>query len=373
MFDVSVIMPLFNAKNYLKFAVDSVLHQTLKNVQVVIVDDCSTDGSLDLCRQLYGGNERVSIFQQPKNAGPGAARNRGINEACGEYVAFIDSDDEMMPENLENMFNAAKLHNADVLHNNHIRAMLPNDDGTMPLELFSQPDNILLWQLDKGDLPAGIQPLSSDLQQRLTLWKNGCLAWSVCNKMFKRAFLIDNRLSFPDLTRGEDAVFCLQCLLTAKNYVIMPGGWYVVRTNDTSMTRISDEHSKVLKAIKAQLGVVKTLAALARKIPALNVQDNFNTAVNTILKSIEDFSLRLSFQNAGLEAMRHDENLSAFFRQTFGELAPYVEFLFFQLHETYPILPEKFIDDPDILAKIKQAMKNAKAEGKDFILTANLS
>ncbi len=367
-YDVSVIMPLYNAKGYLKYAVDSVLNQTLKNVEVVIVDDCSTDGSLDLCKELYGSNERVRIFQQPKNAGPGAARNRGITEANGEYVAFLDSDDEMMPDNLERMFTAAKTHNADVLHNNQIRVMLPMDDGTMPLELLSQPDNIVIFQIDKGKAPDDIQPLPVDLNERLSMWKNARIAWSVCNKMIRRSFVVENDIVFPDTTRAEDTIFCLQCLLTAKNYVIMPGGWYIVRTNESSITRISDEGSKVIKAIQAQLGVVKTLVTLAKKIPALNDADNFNTAVNTILKSIEDFSLRLSFQNADHEALRNDGKISAFFREIFGEVSPYVEFLFFQLHETYPNLPEKFIDDPETLAKIKQAMKAAKASGSEFVI-----
>ena len=367
-FDVSVVMPLYNAKGYLKFAVDSVLNQTLKNVELVIVDDCSTDGSLDLCRELYGSNERVRIFQQPKNGGPGAARNRGISEARGEYIAFLDSDDEMMPDNLERMFTAAKAHNADVLHNNQIRMMLPMDDGSMPLELLSQPDNIVLFQLDRGEIVTEIQALPSDLNERIARWKEGRLVWSVCNKMIRRSLIVDNGIVFPDTTLAEDAIFCLQCLLTAKNYVIMPGGWYVVRTNETSITRISNEVSRVLKAIRAQLGVVKTLAALAKKIPVLNDKANFTAVVNTTLGNIEYFSLRLSFQKAGQEALRNDENLSSFFRETFGELSPYVEFLFFQLHETYPKLSEKFMDDPETIGKIKQAMKEAKSAGKEFVV-----
>ena len=113
-FDVSVVIPLYNAKKFIRACVDSVLNQTLKNVEVVIVDDCSTDDSLAYCRELYGNNDRVRIFQQPKNGGPGAARNRGVQEAEGEYIAFLDSDDEMMPFNLERIFTVAKQYDAAV-------------------------------------------------------------------------------------------------------------------------------------------------------------------------------------------------------------------------------------------------------------------
>ena len=88
--DVSVVMPLYNAKDYVKLAVDSILNQTLAGIELLIVDDCSTDGSLELCRELYGHDKRVRIIQQPKNMGPGAARNTGIRSATGDYVTFVD-------------------------------------------------------------------------------------------------------------------------------------------------------------------------------------------------------------------------------------------------------------------------------------------
>ena len=106
-FDVSVVIPLYNAERFIRVCVDSVLNQTLENVEAVIVDDSSPDNSLNLCRELYGNNERVQIVQQPENKGPGAARNRGVLEARGEYIAFLDSDDEMMPDNLQRIFTVA--------------------------------------------------------------------------------------------------------------------------------------------------------------------------------------------------------------------------------------------------------------------------
>ena len=114
--DVSVIIPLYNAEKYIQTCVDSVLNQTLKNIEVIIIDDCSTDKSFELCKKLYGEDKRVVLLQQEKNGGPGLARNSGIKRATGKYIAFTDSDDQMIPDTLLKMFNAAEKYNADVLH-----------------------------------------------------------------------------------------------------------------------------------------------------------------------------------------------------------------------------------------------------------------
>jgi glycosyltransferase involved in cell wall biosynthesis len=365
--EISVIMPLYNAKDYLKLAVDSVLNQTHKNIEIVIVDDCSTDGSLELCRELYGSDERVRIFKQEKNGGPGAARNRGISEARGEYIAFIDSDDEMMPDNLSRMFKAAKEHDADVLHNNHSRIVLPLDDGSMPLELLDYPDDTVVMQLDKGESITDIKVLPSDLTKRLEIWSKGSISWSVTNKMIRRSLISENAIAFPDMTLAEDAVFCLQCMLAAKNYVLMPGGWYLVRMNAASLTRKANAAKKVVNAIKSQLNVIKNLKAISEKMPVLKDEKNFNLAVKTLLTSIEEFSLRLSYQEAGHEELRKDENLSALFSDNFGANAPYAEFLFFQLHEVYPKLPG-VLASPEDCVKIKQAIREARASGKEFVM-----
>lgn len=364
--DVSVVMPLYNAKDYLKYAVDSVLNQTLENVEVVIVDDCSTDGSLDLCRELYGSDPRVRLFQQTQNGGPGAARNRGIAEARGEYIAFIDSDDEMMPDNLRLMFETAKKYDADFLHNNQIRVTLILEDGALSPELLDEQDNIITCQLDRGPSITDVELLPQDLSQRLALWKEGRLQWSVCNKMIRRSLIVDNGLYFPSTKLAEDTMFCLQCLLTAKNYVLMPGGWYIVRRDNASLTRGSVTPDKSINIVKAQLQVVKNLQTFSEKIPFLKDEANFTTILNMILKNIEDYSLRLSLQDLGLENLRNDGKISDFFRENFGELASYVEFLFFQLHGVYPEIPKPVGTEES--EKLKQAIKEARASGKEFVL-----
>ena len=115
-YKVSVIIPMYNAEGFIEAVVDSLLAQTLKETEIIVVNDCSPDNSMAVCRRRYGDNDRVMLIDQPKNMGPGEARNTGIKAARGEYIAFADSDDNMLPNALEEMYKGAKQENADVLH-----------------------------------------------------------------------------------------------------------------------------------------------------------------------------------------------------------------------------------------------------------------
>lgn len=97
---VSIIIPLYNRENTIQRSVDSILNQTYTNIEVIIVDDGSTDKSVDMLKK-YADDSRVKVFYQGENKGANAARNRGIREAKGEYIAFQDSDDEWLSYKLE--------------------------------------------------------------------------------------------------------------------------------------------------------------------------------------------------------------------------------------------------------------------------------
>jgi teichuronic acid biosynthesis glycosyltransferase TuaG len=98
---VSVIMPVFNAESTLRKSVESVLKQTLINLELVLVDDCSRDGSDRIMREYAAQDRRVKIVSQPANAGVAEARNAGLRAASGSHVAFLDSDDWWDPRKLE--------------------------------------------------------------------------------------------------------------------------------------------------------------------------------------------------------------------------------------------------------------------------------
>ena len=333
--DVSAVVPLYNAKNYVKLTVDSILDQTLKNIEVVIVDDCSTDGSLELCRELYAHDERVKIVQQPQNMGVGAARNAGIRSASGDYIAFVDSDDELLPDALASMFDTAHKHNADVLHNTAIIFPIPHGDGEMPLQLLN--GNVEYFPHREGSIRyTELTLLNDDLSSRFEKWLARQISWSVCNKMFRRKFLTDNSIFFSDMKLAEDMVFCFECLFKAKNYVILPGGGYVYRIVGTSLSRGKKSSAHIIKALKSQILGVYTLGRILSEIPFFAENpEKARVVVETVLGDLEAAYIRPAYQELGYEALRSDEVLSEFFREQFGEKAPYVEFMFHDLHRRY--------------------------------------
>lgn len=108
---VSVILPVYNASRYLECCVDSILNQSLSSIEIICVNDCSTDNSLEILHRLREKDDRIIIIEQSVNLGAGAARNVGMEAARGEYLSFLDADDYFSPE----MFKVA-VENADSLN-----------------------------------------------------------------------------------------------------------------------------------------------------------------------------------------------------------------------------------------------------------------
>lgn len=110
---ISVIVPVYNVENYLERCLDSILVQTYSNYEVLLIDDGSKDNSGRLCDQLASRDNRISVYHK-KNGGLGSARNYGIQRVNGVYVCFIDSDDKVEPDYLENLYLSLKAKNADI-------------------------------------------------------------------------------------------------------------------------------------------------------------------------------------------------------------------------------------------------------------------
>lgn len=112
---ISVIIPVYNTKQYLKSCLDSVLAQTYTELEILFIDDGSTDGSSELLDSLAETDSRIRIVHQA-NGGVCAARNRGIEEARGEYLSFIDSDDTLEPDMYETLMGLIRAHGVDIAH-----------------------------------------------------------------------------------------------------------------------------------------------------------------------------------------------------------------------------------------------------------------
>ena len=111
---VSIIVPVYNVEKYLKRCVDSLIEQSYKNLEIILVDDGSKDNSFSICKEYESKDSRVRIFHK-ENEGLGLTRNYGIEKSTGEYITFVDSDDYLTLDAVETMVEKAAVTNADVV------------------------------------------------------------------------------------------------------------------------------------------------------------------------------------------------------------------------------------------------------------------
>lgn len=145
---VSIVMPLYNQRAFLTEAIDSVLHQIYQNWELIIVDDASTDGSLEVARIFERNDPRIHIISLPINRGVSCARNVGISEARGNFLAFLDSDDVWLPQKLTVQMKFMKLHSAALSFSQYRRF---TEDGLIGV-LVQIPDRVTYEKLLKGNV-----------------------------------------------------------------------------------------------------------------------------------------------------------------------------------------------------------------------------
>ena len=197
---ISVVMPIYNAFDYLRPAIDSVLCQTLTEIELICVDDGSTDNSLSVIKEFQQADDRVRIITE-NNAGPSVARNKGLSRARGKYVIFFDADDFCENTLLEKLYDLAEERQLDIavckfdIYNNR-KAKYEDNIRSDHGEIFTE-DNVV----SKNDYPDVIL---------------SCTTGYVWNKLFRREFLEEKGFTFdPDLRVFEDTHFVVTALSLA--------------------------------------------------------------------------------------------------------------------------------------------------------------
>ncbi|MFF9024298.1 bifunctional glycosyltransferase/CDP-glycerol:glycerophosphate glycerophosphotransferase [Streptomyces eurythermus] len=207
--DISVVVIVFNDAARLPTAVQSVLDQTLRNVEVIIADDCSTDGSFEVAQQLAARSDRVRAIQLPENSGGcGEPRNQGIAVARGRYVMFLDSDDTLELNACRNMLDAAESTGADLVSGLCLRVHTDSRNGKK-VKWYPW----LYRETRTFDSVAEIP----DLMVFDTLSTNKC---------YRREFLLESGLTFPKGIHYEDLLFSAQAYLAASRITLIPNTVY---------------------------------------------------------------------------------------------------------------------------------------------------
>ena len=193
---ISIIIPVYNVENYINECLTSIFSQTYKNIEVIIIDDCGNDGSMNIVHkhiQKLPQDKRPIIINHEKNKGLSATRNTGIRRATGEYIYFIDSDDYISPHCIESFINLAIKHN------------FPNIIFGTATEIPFQWRNVTL-SVDSPQIPDFI----SDTQWisiNYFRYKNELLPIPEWNKLIKRDYLLKYNLFFKEGIIYEDKLW----------------------------------------------------------------------------------------------------------------------------------------------------------------------
>lgn len=239
---VSVILPVYNVEKYLPAALESLIKQNLKNIEIICVDDCSTDSSLNILREYSKKDSRIKVYQQPKG-GAGAARNYGMKTAKGEYLLFLDSDD-LFKENLCNeVYYQCIRKKADVC----LFAAQRMDMQTMKKEPMG-------WVFRAAEVPKSNLFSGADVADKIFQLASGC-PWS---KMFRREFIMDTGLEFQNLPNANDAYFVRMGMALAKRITTMNKVYVTYRYNEGNNIQFNKSKAptafyEAYKAIKMEL------------------------------------------------------------------------------------------------------------------------
>ena len=232
---ISVIIPMFNSEKYIRQCLVSVLTQKLQDFEAIVIDDCSTDGSIAEVEKLephFDG--KLTLIKRETNAGGAATpRNQALKIARGKYVVFLDSDDMLIPEAFTILFNESEQSGADVLHLE--KYFLFTDDGTGS---FNAKDMKIATNESRKNFVKEATAETDDLTERIRMHCKKRFYWSPCIKTFRRELLIDNHIEFPAIPYYEDLIFCFKCLCHSKKYVRVPYVVNIIRIRANSMSKL---------------------------------------------------------------------------------------------------------------------------------------
>jgi len=229
MIKVSIVVPVFNVDKYLDRCLESLVAQTLRDIEIILVDDGSTDSSPDLCDEWVKKDQRIKTIHK-KNEGLGLTRNAGIAVASGEYVAYCDSDDYVESTMYESMYNYSKQNNLDVCYCNFAR----DTDGIISYPTNSPQDNLLFTKENEArdflmEMIGPFPDYSSDVKYMV----------SSCMAIYSNKILQDYNVRFESerIVLSEDTIYNMDFLYHTTRVGYLKTPFYIYRYNPSSLSR----------------------------------------------------------------------------------------------------------------------------------------
>ena len=236
-----MIVPVYNVAPYLSACLDSVLAQTFRDFELILVEDGSTDGSREIAEAYAAKDARVRLVELRWNGGTANARNLGMQVSRGQYVAFLDSDDVVIPQYLGVLYQNALAAQADIVQCGF-------------LELGGKGRRFF-WTQKPGLLP-------NDLQSRVNCFLPLRMHIPPWGKLFRKAFLDEHHMEFYNMPLAEDVSFFYQGLLVAGRYALIPEILYQYRIREGSLDHAEPE----MRSKRYALAAARALAGFSKWI-----------------------------------------------------------------------------------------------------------
>ena len=237
---VSIIIPIYNVEKYLRQSVDSAINQTLKDIEIICIDDCSTDNSYEILKEYAQKDSRIKLIKQSKNQGQGVARNVGLVQAQGEYVMFLDPDDWYELDACKRAYEKIKSGNNDFVIFDFYEYIDKNGKKevanyrTKPFKEFAKKSEF-------------------DLKQVSANFLNNSYVWCM---IFSRKFLIENDIKFAELYLCEDVPFLMKSIVCSTSVNILEEPLYNYRIRKTSSSFKVCNLGETIEARKIELNIV---------------------------------------------------------------------------------------------------------------------
>ena len=233
---VSIIIPVYNVEQYLRQCLDSVCNQTFKDIEIIVVNDCSQDNSLQIIKEYQQKDDRIVLIDLKQNAGQGNARNQAVKIAKGKYITFVDSDDWVTKDYIEVLYNAIEQYKCDIV-----------------ASCFYWFDNITQKQTPYNFYELCYKNSFDNTEQKQKLLTNK-LIWSTWAKIYNKDFIVRNNLHFK-MNKMEDNLFIFETIIACNNIKFIKHYSYfyrISRANSTMANKTTRFYScvELLKNLK---------------------------------------------------------------------------------------------------------------------------
>lgn len=307
--EISIILPAYNTEEYIGQAIASALNQSISNIEVIVVDDGSTDNTVSVIQQLQTQDERLKLLINDQNMGVSKTRNRAFAAAQGDWIAVLDSDDWFDKERLEKLLRVAKAKNADVVA----------DDLHLIRNGENSPWSTLLSQ-GKAQF-SSIKQISPVYFLKTDTYDQPGLHLGFSKPLFKKSFLTEHSIWYePTLRNAGDFWFLLDCLVHNARFYLIPEPYYYYRSRPNSLIRqsslerlenelVATQNFLKKKAVKDNPALIEALLNNAR---VLTRYRNYYSVVEPLKQQ--------DFRAAVIKAIKHPSFFTHFVSRTPGIL-----------------------------------------------------